>query len=874
MFAAFAVRTVAFCRRFALLFILAVLAVTAGAGVYVVHHIKINTDVDGLLADNLAWRQSERDLAAAFPQKSDRLVIVVDGANGDVAEDAAARLSEKLKSQPALFKNVTRPENDPTFQTHGLLYLSQPKLTDKLDVLVKAQPMLGALAADPTLRGLFATMGLAAQGIARGDADAKVMEPSFTLMAQTIEAHLDGKRALLPWQSMVSDSAPTVRDLRKFILTQPVLDFSDLAPGSKARKAVRDAVAELGLNEAAGVSVRMTGSVALNDEEFSSVAEGMTTATIASLVLVLGLLYLALRSARLIYPILLTLLIGLIWTTAFGLWAVGSLNLISVAFAVMFVGIAVDFGIQVGVRYRECRFLHADEDQAMRETARTIALPLAMAAMMTAIGFAAFIPTDYRGVAELGIIACAGMIIAFLLNMTLLPALLTLAKPKAEAESVGYAWAAPADTFLEKHRKELLIALAVLTVGAGGIAAQIRFDYDPLNLKNPQTESASTLFDIMKDPQASPYVIEILAPSLAQAQELAAKIDKLPQVEHTQTLASFLPEEQDAKLAMIADTNMILDATLNPPAIRPAPDMAETLQTFTETAAKLRAAGADNAVAKRLADDLDAVAARKDPELMARLDADMIGGMKSLLDRMRKLLATGPVAMEDLSPSLHADWITADGRAKIEVYPQGNARDPAVLTAFTDAVRTLAPQASGAPVSILESGKTVSGAFLKAGILALIAIALMSWAILRRIGDVLRLLAPLILAGLLTLATMVLIRLPLNFANIIALPLLLSLGVSYAIYFVTYWRDGQTKPLQSSTARAVLFSAGTTLVAFGSLMMSSHPGTSGMGQLLTIAPLYSAASAFFALPVLLGRPRSAKPESTENESCPPPRHED
>lgn len=852
----FLFHAVDFCRRRALFVALAALALFIGLSFHVAQTIRINTNVDDLLGDGLAWRDLETEMARAFPQTSDRLVIVVDGKNPDLAEDAAMRLAAEMRRNRDLFKEVVRPDAIPYFRTNGLLFFSEENLTSLLENLVKAQPFLGSLARDPSLRGLFSTMTLTAQGVKRGEASYEALAPSYAMMGEAIEASLQGRAVKLPWQSMMSGAQPKLRDLRKFILAQPVLNFSALSPGAKATKKVQRLANELGLTPENGVTVRMTGSVALNDEEFASVADGMEFSLFLSFALVVGLLYMALRSARLIVPIAITLLMGLVATTSFAMAAVGSLNLISVAFAVMFVGIAVDFGIQFGVRFREERHREANFAKAMKETARGIAPPLAFAAAATTLGFLAFIPTDYRGVSELGIIAAAGMVIALILNLTLLPALLTLFKPKAEPKSVGYKWAAPIDRFLLARRK-ILLGLIVVTAAAGGAyAAQIRFDFDPLNLKNPKTESVSTLFDIMKDPDASPYAISILSPSLEEAKALAAKIDALPEVDHTITLASFVPDDQETKLALIEDTKSLLDPSLNPIEVLPAPTAQEIAASFRETAAALRSLGPDRIEAQRLAKALDEAAENSgDETFMTRLRAATVTGIVSYLNQIRSLLGVHQVAVQDIGEELRRDWMTSDGRAKIEVYPKGNARDHKILEAFTESVRRLAPQATGAPISIQESGRTIVNAFIKAGLLALLAIALLAYAVLRRIGDVLRLLAPLILAGILTLATMAAIPLPLNFANIIGLPLLLSLGVSYAIYFVTYWRAGKERPLSSAMARAVLFSAATTFVAFGSLSLSSHPGTQGMGQLLTIALIYSVLCTFLVLPVLLGRPR-------------------
>ena len=850
------VRCVAFCRRFAGGVALVGLVGSLGLGWYAAGHFRINTDINQLLAADLEWRQREVALEQAFPQKVDQLVVVVDGADADGTEEAVEALASKMRDRADLFKNVTRPDALPFFRKNGLLFLSDDALNGVLERLVQAQPLLGTMARDPSLRGLLDAMGLMAEGIKRGEADAAQTEVPFTRLAETIETVLAGQDKPLAWRSLMAGGAPLPRDLRKYILAQPVLDYGALAPGAAASAAVRAMAQGLNLTPEHGVRVRLTGSVALNDEEFASVANGTQTATIVAGVLVFVILFLALRSFRLIVPILLTLAAGLVATTAFAMAVIGSLNLISVAFAVMFVGIAVDFGIQFGVRYRDQRHREPDDGKALLATAGIIAVPLALAAGATSLGFLAFIPTDYRGVAELGAIAGAGMLIAFALNVTLLPALLTLFRPLAEPEAVGYAWAAPVDRFLAAHRKKVLVAAGILAVVGAGVATQVRFDFDPLNLKDARTESVSTLFDIMKDPEATPYTIEILEPSLDEAQKVADKIAALPEVDHAMTFASFVPDDQDKKLGFISDAKFLLDPVLNPSEVTAPPTDKETVAAMEKTAGALRDLGAERKAAQHLAAALDAVVARQDHLLLQPLQVALVQGLVEQLAAVRESLTGERVTVESITDDVRRDWVTPDGRAKIAVYPKGDARDHDVLEAFTAAVKTVSSEASGAPVSIQESGWTVETAFVKAGAFGILAIAGLVWAVLRRGSDVLRLLAPLVLAGILTLATMALLGLSLNFANIIALPLLLSLGVSYAIYFISYWRAGMKNPLQSSMARSVLFSAATTLVAFGSLSLSSHPGTSGMGELLTIALLYCLVCTFFVFPALLGDHKS------------------
>lgn len=854
MFVNLLVAIVNFSRRFAWLIALAGLLAGAALGWFDAGHFKMNTDVNQLLAANLPWRQREVQLEKAFPQKTDTLLIVVDGDTPDAAEDGAAALTEKLQAMPEQFMSVERPDSIPFFRKNGLLFLDQDKLNDILDQLVQAQPLLGTLASDSSLRGLFTSLSLALQGLQRGDIKYENLDRPFGQIAATFEAALAGQDMPISWQTMMSATPPEPRDLRKLILAKPKLNYTALEPGAAAQDTVRKLANDLNLTPSRGIQVRMTGSVALNDEEFASVAEGTGFATLLSIVLVITILLLALRSLRLIIPIFITLAAGLVATTAVALAVIGSLNLISVAFAVMFIGIAVDFGIQFGVRYREQHHGEPDHAKAMSAAARIIAAPLSMAAGSTALGFLCFMPTDYRGVSELGFIAGSGMLIAFTLSVTLLPALLTIAKPPAEPEPVGFRWMAPADNFIAAHRKKILLAALAAAIGGGLITTQLRFDFDPMNLKDPHTESVATLFDLMKDPDFDPYGIETLRPSLKDAGDLADKIQALPEVDHVMTLASFVPEAQDMKLMVIGDTRMLLEPTLSPLTKAAPPSDQQILATLAKAAKGLHALGPGHGEAEKLAKALDETVARGDHALLQRLHDNIIRGMESRLALVRESLMAERVTVDNITDDLRKDWVTADGQYLVQAHAKGNPRDYKTLVAFTQAVRQAAPDAGGTPISIQESAHTVTGAFIHAGLYALAAITLLSLLILRRPKDVAMLLAPLILAGILTLATIVLAGLPLNFANIIALPLLLSLGVSYAVYFVSYWRAGMTAPLESGMARAVLFSACTTLVAFGSLSLSSHPGTAGMGKLLTVALLYSLTSTFFVLPALLGPP--------------------
>ncbi len=854
-------------RRYAVVLVAIVLALTVGGGFFVSQGISIDTDINKLINPNLPWRLQEQRLERAFPQTVDVLAVLVEAQTPDETEDATEALAAKLAAKKDLFKSVRRPDGGNFFKQNGLLFLSKQNVQDFADQIIAAQPLIGTLAADPSLRGVFDALDLAAQGAARGATDAKEVGAAFTAVDQASGAALAGRHQRLSWQNLLTGQKPEQNELRRFILTQPILDYSDLEPGARATEAVHDAARELGLTRENGARVRVTGSVALSDAEFATLAHGAGFSTALSVGLLCLWLLLALRSLRLLAAIVTTLIVGLIACGVFAVGVVGPLNPISVAFAVLFVGIAVDFGIQFSVRYRDERFRVGDLGEALRRTAEGIGGPLAVAAAATAVGFFAFVPTDYTGVRDLGLIAGVGMIIALVLNLTLLPALLTLLRPPGERRPVGFVRAAAVDRVLVQHRGRVVLAAALLGLASIATLPWLRFDFNPLHLQNPNEEAVSTLFDLMKDPNTTPYTIDILEPSLPQAVALAARIEALPEVSQAVTAASYVPSDQDEKLVILQDAALLLGPTLSPATVKPPPGNSEILDAIARCNADVKKAAAKGSkAAVQLTQTLEAILARGGAVLPA-LGANIAAGVDRRIDDLRLALEAQPVTLDTLPPELKSEWIAADGQARIEVFPKGDTGDNEVLRRFAAAVQAIAPDATGTPVTIQESARTVTGAFVTAGMIALAAITVLLGLVLRRLHDVLLVVAPLLLAGLLTLATSVLVGLPLNFANIIALPLLLGIGVAFDIYFVMRWRAGSGDLLQSSTARAILFSALTTGTAFGSLALSNHPGTAEMGKLLTLALFYTLLCTFFVLPALLGPVRRQRGRDFRRQSA-------
>jgi hypothetical protein len=862
MLASWVTSIVRFCIRFPWPIIgLALIAAAFGA-VYSVRHFAINTDINQLISRDLDWRKRDAEFEKSFPSHFGSTLVVVNAPTAEYAGRASAELVDRLKAQPQLFRSVEDIGGSEFFARNGLLFKSTEELAGLSKGLGQAAPLIGTLASDPSLRGLTRALSLGLIGVQNKMVTLDDLARPLSMASTTVEDELAGRPASFSWLSMLSGHDPKPDDLRHLIEVRPVLDFSALQPGRASSDAIRRIAAELQLKEKYQASVRLTGSVPMADEEFGTVREGALENAIGTIIVVLAILWLALRSARIIVAVIITLFVGLALTAAIGLALVGALNMISVAFAVLFVGLGVDFAIQFSVRYRAERHDVPGLDSALAQAAEKIGVPLTLAAAAVAAGFLSFLPTDYRGVSELGQIAGIGMLIAYATSISLLPALITVLNPTGEPEAIGYRALAPVDRFLETYRVPVIVGTLAVAVLGSPLLYYLTFDFDPIHLRSPETESISTYLDLGGDPRVGINSVNVIIPSVGDAAAAAEKLQKLPEVLQVSTLLSFVPQEQDKKLALIQDLNRRLGQSLNPSAPAKPPTDSENVAALDGMADQLKKiAGNDKGPGADAARRLAAAAAKLaqgDESSRMKTQTTFVVPLKASLAQLRGFLTAERVTKENLPQSLKRLWVAPDGRARIEVAPKGDTNDTEVLRSFARAILAVYPTATGGPISILESSHTIVMAFFEAGFYALVSIAILLWIVLRRFGDVLLTLVPLLLAGVVTLEICVLIGMPLNFANIIALPLLLGVGVAFKIYYIMAWRSGRRNLLQSSLTRAVIWSALTTATAFGSLWLSRHPGTSSMGKLLALSLVCTLAAAVLFQPALMGKPRSAK----------------
>ncbi|KRR19456.1 hopanoid biosynthesis-associated RND transporter HpnN [Bradyrhizobium retamae] len=832
-----------------------------GTVVFDATRFSIDTNIEGLISQNLPWHQRQLELGKAFPQKA--ISAVVRAPTAENAEIAADELAQSLSKNRDQFSTIGQPDSGDFFERNELLFASPSEIGKSIAGLAEARPFLSQLAGDPSLRGIMKALSFAADLVQAGKIRIDQLEWPLSLANRTMSDVLSGKPASFSWQELLQGHSLPTRELRHFIEVAPKLDFNALQPGRAAEVAIHQAATDLNLKSKLGATVQLTGQVPMNDDQFSVISNSALRDTLTALLGVLVALWLALRSWKLIVAVLFSLMVGLAATAALGLAMVGSFNLISIAFFVLFVGLGVDFGIQFSVRYRSERHEERGLRRALRSAARKAGNPLAMAAAATAVGFFAFLPTSYQGLSELGLIAGCGMLIAFACSITLVPAMLAVLNPGGEVAPVGFGRLAPLDDFLQRHRIAVIVGTIGLVLAGTPLLLHSRFDFNPVDLQSSTSPSVVTYRQLQNEPQASASDAEILEPSEPQAVSTAKDLAALPEVSQTLTLDRFVPSEQHQKIAALRAASQELHGTLNPARHPPVPDDQETIAAIRSAADALaKAAAKGNGPSAEAALNVSRLLARlasAAPEFRSKAEAALVPPLTYDLNLLRKKLAPEAVTIKTLPPTLVRDWVLPDGRARVEVMPRGDPNNANVLRRFATAVLRAAPLATGAAISYYESGNTVITAFVEAGVLALLAIAILLFVALRRVTDVLLTLIPLLLAGIVTLELSVIFDLSLNFANIIALPLLLGVGVAFKIYYMMAWRAGKTGLLQSTLTRAVVFSAMTNAAAFGSMWASNYPGMSSMGKLMALALLCTMAAAVLFQPVLMGRPRQAKP---------------
>ena len=392
------VTTVEFCTRYSRQVVGIAILLTIISAIYAVKHFAIDADVNKLISKELPWRQREAQFDKFFPPKEETTLAVIDAPTSELASQATTALIAKLSDQKGLFHSIMEAGGGPFFQKNGLLFLPTEDVVTTSKKLGEAKPVIQSLAQDPNLRGLTTALNYGLIGARMNHYSLDDLAKTLNMVADTMDEAIAGRSASFSWRAMLNGRPPTPSETRRFIEIRPVLDYSALTPGQKSTDAIRKAAADLNIAGQYGARLRLTGPVPIADEEFATVQEGAFVNTAGTILVVLTILCLALRSGRLILAVFVSLLVGLVdhrrGRTGTGRCAQSDFS-----------------GVRGPVHRSRGRFRHPVQRALSRRAARGrrsargaarapakyVGAPLTLAAAATAAGFMSFLPTDYQG---------------------------------------------------------------------------------------------------------------------------------------------------------------------------------------------------------------------------------------------------------------------------------------------------------------------------------------------------------------------------------------------------------------------------------------------------------------------------------------------
>jgi hypothetical protein len=842
---------------------------------YAATNLGINSDNVTLLDEDLPTRRALDEFSKLFPILNNALLVVIDAERPELARDAASELAAELGAQKDQFHNVFIPGGGDFFEQNGLLYRSTDDLYDFTDHMAGVQPLIAELERDSSIANLASLVRTSLEHVesnpVAGDQWAEIIDR----LSDGAAGVFDEYPMAISWEEFLLSGSSLDVSKRRILMVEPVLDFEKLLPAGPHLARIRTTAKELGFTPERGVVVRVTGNPALNYEELLGMAWDILAGGVVCFFFVGFVLYVALRSLRIAVAALATLLVGLVWTAAFAAAAVGHLNLVSLSFAVLFIGLGVDFAIHLGMNYASLRHEGREHRSAMLEAVDFVGSSLVLCTFTTCIGFFVFIPTDYRGVAELGLIAGTGMLLILFLTLTFFPALLSswLAMPPGESPPRSLRFASDAPAAIVRHSAAIRWTALAAGVAALFLLPRITFQSNVVLLRDPSTESVQAFNDIAAtNDRGSPWFANALAPDLDSAVALAARLAEIDLVSHTITLADYVPVEQEEKREILADLALLLDVPV--PADQAASKLSvdeqlsalRDLRSFLATTGVGRGSNALQTSVSRLEGVLDDFLARVDagadlPTALRNLEQVLLGQLPIHMQRLRNALDPAPIGLEDLPPPVVRRMIAPDGQARVIAYPRDNLQtDSLALERFVDAVYTVAPQATGVAANVVGFGRATVQSLTQALISAILGIALLLTLLWRRTAEMLLVLGPLLLGAMLTTASMVLLGIAFNFGNIIVIPLLLGIGVDSGIHLVhraDVGSEGDGGLLGTTTARAIFYSATTTVASFGALAFSSHPGIASLGVTLVIGLVFTLVCTLVVLPALIEWRRAA-----------------
>jgi len=832
------------------------------------------TGRDDLMPQHTAFNRDFRDFRAEFGDRED-IAVVIEGDDAGRVGGFGTRLHDALAGKKELFSDVFYPYALPFFQKSGLLFMPLEEIKELRGNLSLAAPVLKELSASPSVQTLFNHLTQSQERYLAGD---ESQLPGILFMLDKLGAGFTGFAGGAGSSSLEgfftdSDSSFAKAGRQQILTALPVKDMVGFVPASAAIAAIRAEVDRLKASpEFQGVTVGLTGLPVLENEEMATSQRDIALATAVSLTLTVILLLIAFRGVLNVIAAMVSLLVAISLSFGFATLAVGHLNILSMVFAIMLIGIGIEYGIQVVLRYQEELRLGKGEMAAIETGVARNVWAIVMAAATAAVAFLTFVLTDFKGIAELGIIAAGGVAICVVVTFTVLPAMLVLLarrrKPHAGATAVSARGETRLAAILFGHPKVVIAATVFCCAASLYPLSRISFDYNLMNLQAKGLESVTYAYKLMQSRENTGYFAVVTADGAADARSKSRALEALPTVDHVVSLDSLVPDRQEEKLAEIAAIRRELSG-VNPVEYEEELSLMElptVFENFRNQTVKLKAKLEQERHPERervagFVVTMDRFFARlekqRDKNAVGMLHDFQEGMFRELPEKialLKRSLDVSPVGESDIPQELRSRFVGKTGKLMLQVAPKGEIFERAPLKAFLDQVRSVDPQATGQPVMVYESMTIMRDAYRLAFIYAFVAIMMLLVVTFRSLKFACIGMIPLVVGILFMVSGMWLFGISFNSANIIVLPLVLGIAVDSGIYIINRFRreEGSAADVvTSSTGVGVLLNTLTIMASFGALMVARHQGVFSIGVVMSLGMAACQIAFMVTLPAVL-----------------------
>lgn len=844
--------------------------------VYTTQKLEFLTGRDDLMPKHAPFQQDYQAYRAAFGDQEE-IAVVVEGADPALVSRFSDALYARLMQEKRQFLEVLYPGGMPYFRQNGLLFMPLEQLQAMEHTLAMAGPVLQAIAADPSIQTMFTSLTSQIDDYLLHPASDKLQRLNFMLgILDKGFSGFDGKNSAISMDAFLSgssDGKPSMLEnagRQQVLAIRPLKEADSFVPAEQAIKKVRQELAILKQKpEFKGITAGITGVPVLEYEEMATSMSDMKIASVLSLVLTVVLLLFAFRGLKNTIAAMTALLLAIAMAFGLATLLVGHLNILSMAFAVMLLGLGVEYGIQVVLRHQEL-LLQQRFDQALAGALASNLKPVFWAFSTTALAFLTFLLTDFRGIAELGLIAAMGVLVCFLATFTVLPAMLVLLHRKQAGQ---HSTTPPTPRSLSvaplfRYPGRIVMFSALLALGGAFALTRVPFDFNMLNLQAKGLESVTYAYKLMKSKENSGYFGVSMAKDRAEALALTKRFEALPSVDHVVSLPAMVPDQQPEKLAVLQRINQIMSQIKPVPyeenlRVMELPAVFEGFRTAVDklknnlTQAKAAEAKPVGAFLTTLDKFFGSLEKEKDGNALPMLrdmQEQMFAPLPEKLNLLKQSLQAKAVTEADVPKELKQRFVGKDGRLLLQIAPKKEIFDEQPLAEFVTQLKSVDPHATGEPVSVYESFKILKVSYLQAFLYALAGVVVILLICFRNLRSTLLGLAPLAMGLLLMVGGMWLCGLKFNVANIIVMPLLLGVGIDSAIYIISRHLQGEESPVEvatSSAGKGVFLNALTILFSFGALMVARHQGVFSIGAVMSLGMTAIVLAFLVFLPALL-----------------------